>query len=299
VTPACNVAIARAPDDVRAAIEEWVAREPGCDVTVDVRAVPTEGGYYLIARDEDGRVHERIVPDADSAGVLVASWVANWEPIPPPEPAPEAAPAPGPVEEVASEPAVAPSPPHHRAHWVSLDAFAGAGDGGDLHGFRGEIDLLVGQHWRLGVAGMIGQGQIGMNATGLNGAFEGPMATDDHQVLAYVTREVRLGAWRMRPAFGLGQMFTTAHINDQGAPLYFMTQDVAISSTFAELSLRVARDLGQEWGLEGGVIVDVIPQNMILEPSPVPGAFPEQSVYTEMLHRGNAIGFAIGVRHRL
>jgi hypothetical protein len=82
----CAVTIVRAPDDVRRAIEEWVQRETSCSIALDVRAIPTDGGLYLLARESTGRLHERLVPDAQAAGVLVASWVANdsLEPTPPP-----------------------------------------------------------------------------------------------------------------------------------------------------------------------------------------------------------------------
>src|SRR4051812_33596116 len=73
----CSVSIARAPDDVRAEIDHWVRAEPRCNASLEVRVVPTDGGYYLFARDNRGRVRERVVPDARSAGVLVASWVAD------------------------------------------------------------------------------------------------------------------------------------------------------------------------------------------------------------------------------
>jgi hypothetical protein len=82
----CEVTIVRAPDDVRREIENWVAREPACRIALDVRVIPTEGGLYLMARDSTGRLRERLVPDAQAAGVLVASWVADdaLEPTPPP-----------------------------------------------------------------------------------------------------------------------------------------------------------------------------------------------------------------------
>ena len=73
----CAVTIVRAPDDVRRAIEDWVQREVSCRIALDVRAIPTDGGLYLLARDSTGKLHERLVPDAQAAGVLVASWVAN------------------------------------------------------------------------------------------------------------------------------------------------------------------------------------------------------------------------------
>jgi hypothetical protein len=85
---ACEVTIVRAPDDVRQEIESWVAREPFCRVALDVRVIPTEGGLYLLARDSSGLLHERLVPDAQAAGVLIASWVADDALEPPPLPPP-------------------------------------------------------------------------------------------------------------------------------------------------------------------------------------------------------------------
>jgi len=96
----CNVAIARAPDDVRAAIEQWLRDEPRCSGSLEVRVVATPGGLYLFARDGRGLTRERTVPDAVSVAALVASWAADdsidgaWiaaapPPLPPPElPAP-------------------------------------------------------------------------------------------------------------------------------------------------------------------------------------------------------------------
>src|SRR5262245_50735019 len=79
----CAVDVARAPADVRATIENWVASETHCAHAIEVRVVPTEGGLYLYARDEHGVVRERVVPDAQAAGVLVASWVADDSPVAP------------------------------------------------------------------------------------------------------------------------------------------------------------------------------------------------------------------------
>src|SRR5215211_2546137 len=73
----CQVTFARAPDDVRKVIETWVHAEPRCVTTLELRVIPTDGGLYLMARDGNGRTHERLVPDAQSAGVLVASWIAD------------------------------------------------------------------------------------------------------------------------------------------------------------------------------------------------------------------------------
>src|SRR6185312_14317408 len=75
----CQVTIARAPAEVRAAIESALVAEPHCRVPLELRAVATEGGYYLLARDFEGRTRERIVPDVASAATLVASWAADDE----------------------------------------------------------------------------------------------------------------------------------------------------------------------------------------------------------------------------
>jgi len=298
-TPTCRVVIARAPDDVRAAIEEWVGREPSCGVTIDVRAVPTEGGYYLIARDEDGRLHERIVPDAASAGVLVASWIASWEPVPPPEAEADAEPEPATVPLEVTEPA---PPPSRGSHWVALDGMAGGGGEGGIVGLRGEIDVIAGRHWRLGVGGFLGGGAMTLNAMAANGTVQSQASTSDRQAFAYVTREIRLGPWRVRPMFGLGEMFTTAHITDNSYPPLVMTQDVGITSTFAELSLRIAHDIGDSWAIEGGVIVDVMPQNVVVVDPAAHQAgdvWAQSEPYFESLRREMAIGLAVGVRHRL
>ncbi|MEO6774142.1 MAG: hypothetical protein ABI467_14180 [Kofleriaceae bacterium] len=75
-TGTCSVNIVRAPDAVRETIEHWLANER-CTLALEVRIIPTEGGLYVLATDEHGRVRERIVPDPQSAGVLIASWAAD------------------------------------------------------------------------------------------------------------------------------------------------------------------------------------------------------------------------------
>ncbi len=73
----CEITIPHAPDDVRAEIETWVRAEQRCATSLEVRVVPTEGGFYLFARDGRGFTRQRIVPDARTAAALVASWMAD------------------------------------------------------------------------------------------------------------------------------------------------------------------------------------------------------------------------------
>jgi hypothetical protein len=112
------VLILRAPYDVRQAIEEWVGQEVSCWTSLEIRVVPTEGGLYLLGREPNGRLHERLVPDAQSAGVLVASWIANdaVAPVlaPAPAPLPEGPPPRRPASHIAPlvSPDIVKPPPH-------------------------------------------------------------------------------------------------------------------------------------------------------------------------------------------
>src|SRR4051794_30817942 len=85
----CAVNIVRAPDEVRPVVERWLAQESRCK-PLEVRIVATEDGLYILARDDRGRLHERVVPSPDAAGVLIASWAAD--------------------DLIGSEPVVAPAP---------------------------------------------------------------------------------------------------------------------------------------------------------------------------------------------
>jgi hypothetical protein len=111
----CTVTIVRAPERVRREVEKWVSAEPRCSNSIELRVVTTDGGLYLVARDDRGRIRERIVPDAQSVGVLVASWVADDAPFWPsqPSPAPVASPdSPDAAddEDVTAPPTPAPTP---------------------------------------------------------------------------------------------------------------------------------------------------------------------------------------------
>jgi len=73
----CSITIPRAPAEVRAEIERAVQAGPRCTSSLEVRAVPSDGGFYVSARDDHGTVRDGIAPDAARAGELVASWVAD------------------------------------------------------------------------------------------------------------------------------------------------------------------------------------------------------------------------------
>jgi len=103
--PVCRVEMVRVPDDVRPVIEDWVRAEPRCAVQLAVRVIPTDGGLYVLATDGSGRVRDRVVPDATTAAVLIASWVADDGASPTTSPtAPPDSPAPPPLSEAPGAP---------------------------------------------------------------------------------------------------------------------------------------------------------------------------------------------------
>jgi hypothetical protein len=158
--PACRVAIAYAPDDVRAEIDAWVRAEPRCERELEVRVVPTDDGLYLQARDERGRVRERVVPDAQSAAVLVVSWMADDSLGPTHTPMlerptyrPSVAPGlsdpetpPGFGDGIA---ATGPVRPRRATRALMLGAIGSETTGG----LRAQIDLFAGRRWTLGIGG--------------------------------------------------------------------------------------------------------------------------------------------------
>jgi hypothetical protein len=71
----CGVQIRRAPSELGDGISRRLAQLGACDGRLDVWIVRSEDGLYVIARDELGRVRERLVPDGEVAAALIASWV--------------------------------------------------------------------------------------------------------------------------------------------------------------------------------------------------------------------------------
>src|SRR5262249_28581431 len=129
--------------------------------------IPTDGGLYLFALDEHGRIRERIVPDAQSAGVLVASWVADDTMyVPPPAPPvvetrdPFSARGAGPNSDltapgmtlgtgpVGGRPPPAPRP--QMSKWVGLGFLIDRS--GDSGGLRIDGDVWTRGHYTLGAA---------------------------------------------------------------------------------------------------------------------------------------------------
>lgn len=155
---ACAVEVARAPDDARAAIARWVAEEPRCGAPLTVRVVSTADGLYVLAQAADGRTFERVVPDAEAAGVLVASWAARVdERSAGPAGAPVAAPAapfavaPAAGEPIDGGPAAAAVPDAWRRRWIELAATVAESDTVGVMA-NGRLALAGSGRWTIGLA---------------------------------------------------------------------------------------------------------------------------------------------------
>jgi hypothetical protein len=306
--PQCEVTIARAPDDVRTVVESWVQAEPSCNVKLEIRIVPTEGGLYLLARDEQGRLRERVVPDAQSAGVLIASWVAadstaanpydvRTPPVAPPAPAvapepqtqlPAVAPPPqlGPVESAhgpGAAPVIASAVAPEKSRWLSLGfmtAMSGTGGGG----IRGEWDLKHKSWATLGV--MASVSQSGVELYGYD--YYGTIEMMDTKVLGYLALTRDWGKWHLRTAAGIGAVYTRAMVNSSSS-----NQEASGLFPAGELSVSLGRDITKSWGLSLGPIVSVYAQEYNVEEMG-PGYYGSQTVGREV----DAMMF-FALRHRL
>jgi hypothetical protein len=237
----CEVTIARAPEDVRDAIEEWVRREPRCTTTLEIRVVPSDGGLYLFARDAGGRSRERVVPDAQSVGALVASWIADDSSRSAPPGTPPDAPIEAPPASVQITPArsarevIAPGVIAESSQWLTLGAMTMMHGAGGV-GIRGELDVKTRGRWSL--------------AVGLAGSEGAYLQTRDIRAVASLARTSTFGRWQLRIGAGAGVMHTTATTELEGVPI-----EAAGVFPTAELSVLFARRLGGAWALTAGPVV--------------------------------------------
>ncbi len=263
----CGVTFVRAPDDVRYAIERYLRDEPRCTSSLDLRVVPTEGGYYLLAQRPDGRIHERLVPDLQSAGVLVASWVADDWTAPPqdyePTPAPSAplavivdpprTGAPGLVGVTASA-----APRETSWHkWLSLGlAVQPDNEGG---GFRFEADLITAGPWRVG--GVVTYSQHNLQIQG-GGWMWGSLSAQDLSAMAQLSRTGTWGRWELRAAVAAGVINTDATFSGETqATPGFTTYEGSDTFLVGEASALLTRRLGRSWGIGLGPVVTLIDQS--------------------------------------
>lgn len=254
----CGVTFVRASDEARAAIENYLRAEPRCTSSIELRVVATEGGYYLVAQRPDGRIHERIVPDLSSAGVLVASWIADdWTSAPAPASPPPSAP-------VAYAPAPAIAPPGATAvtksalprdtkwhRWLTLGPkiVTGSHEG---RGLRLESDLLAVGKWRIGAS--VSYGSYNIAYVG----YDIPPTSTDVDLGVNLGRAVHFGRWELRWAFGAGARYARERSGTID-PMWGLTiTDEDRVSLQAETSFLVTRRIGESWGVGVGPLATLV-----------------------------------------
>jgi hypothetical protein len=274
---ACEVTIARAPDDVRAVVESWVRSEAACSISLELRIVPTDGGLYLLAEDEQGRVRERIVPDAQTAGVLVASWIADDRgPVATPaaEPGPPAvaaAPRPASVpaaplaeSETLSPPGLAPimiartaARPTPQGRWLSVGGLVPMRSDGGL-GVRGELDVYRRGRWIIGAAASIADNEMMLQSS----SGYGNLVATDIKAIGFVARVSSFGRWHVRPAVGAGVIYSEGLAQD--ASMFY-----PLDGTFPtlEASLVISRELGAHWAAYAGPLATLIDEQFESQPA--------------------------------
>jgi hypothetical protein len=231
----CQVTLrlARVPTEVQAVVDTWVHTEPSCATALDVSMEPIDGGYLVNARDARGTLRVRFVPDAQTAGVLIASWSADDRVAPADLDAAVRPPA------IAAR-AVALPPdrtPGRRALLAAVGGFGDAEQGG-----RGEIDLLG--H----------RAPVGLALTALTDSSHTSVA-----VLAYVGVNFSLGPWQLRPQLALGtdpRLFSAAvGFSDKSGGYVERIRDY---DPVTEVSLAVSRPLGAGWAVSAGAMVRTV-----------------------------------------
>lgn len=274
---ACDVTISRAPDEVRAAVAHWLAQDTRCSVALDLRVVPTDGGYYVLARDNAGRIRERVVPDAQSAGVLVASWAADDGLGPAPlrrartdidgdgfgRPSPDVlARPPG----LTTTSRLVRHPDQPPGKWIGLEAIDVVSANENGTGLRADIDLARRGPWALGAtASVTSSHDTSIPPPTLVGAIDGSFAMLDVKALAYASGRARWGGWHARAAIGAGFVYTSAQTLAYDAASGFQSYSAHGVLPTAEAAVLLGHSLGQRVALEIGSLASVYQQTFHFE----------------------------------
>jgi hypothetical protein len=254
----CDVRIRFAPDDVGATVASWLRDEERCGAPLEVRIVSTPEGLYVFARDANGRVRERVVPDAQSAGVLIASWAAADAPAAPPARVPAAPGFVSPSESLPVDRVDVRSVARERRSEKTLAVHAMVND--QMRGIRGELDIAK--------RGALIGGAV------LSIAHDGHTDWENrgHDVLDYVDIKAmaQLGiageeSWvRGQASVAAGVLVTylksTNYFTD--APMPVVTRFDALSASPAlDVTASLGARLAPRWYLEAGVLVTVLTQS--------------------------------------
>ncbi len=255
----CEIHVLRAPDAVRAAIDDAVRGEKRCATSLVVRVVPTDKGLYLFAESSAGKTFELVVADAHAAAAQVARWsvpeevvqpvVAEPLPVLPNDPLATRLIEATTVRVTERADVAAVTAPDRRGRWLS---FGGVGAPG-VQGARLELDLVERAGWSFG---------LGLEASEMGMTSTSPMAPpttidfQDLRAIATVGYTVGSGAWQLRTQLGVGMI--RSELTGFVAPM----GDVSTSGMFptGEAALQLTRTLGDSWAFAAGPLVTLYSQ---------------------------------------
>ncbi|MBC7976129.1 MAG: hypothetical protein H7138_14240 [Myxococcales bacterium] len=281
----CHVRIIAAPEPVRAEIEAWVAAERRCSHTLEVRIEASHAGLQVFARDDRGHVRERVVPDGQSIGALIVSWIADdapaeaapvaaeasdtrevslpdiasepITPLPPPTPTPPSAPYRGWARPVAQMTASsdqileggeggALSTASTRRRWLTLTGALSVSDERKF-GVRADLDLTGGRWWSAGLFAA----QIESSEDALGIALT--------EIGGFVAVEAVSGDWQVRVQGGLGAglHWVRNHCTCDVMGVAERENDAALRPV-AEVGFLIGRSLGARWSLAGGALLSSV-----------------------------------------
>lgn len=276
--PTCPVEILRAPPEVQPVIEEWVRAERVCGPALKVRVVPTVGGLYVLAEDANGRVRERVVPDATTAAVLIASWAADdaapAAPLTPPAP-PSAAPGTAIAMEPPVPPAPPPAPPAPPPAPPSMPPSSVVLVDGGSGGRRGSRSLDVGVVVTANADTLSSGVKVGVDLAtrfGLRLGVAGAYARTAYPFYGYYTyapervlvHDLRLtgraaleratGRWSGRLELGLGVVVSSLTTMDAGS--------ASGAAPYGELGVTLGYQVSSNWRLRGGPVFTLSAQTI-------------------------------------
>lgn len=248
----CTVRVVDAPAAVRAEIERWVRAEPRCERELDVTVTHVRGGLHVVATSVDGRMRERVIPDAQSAAVLVVSWMADdsidsaldappvASPPPAPAPPPRHVPAPSTIDtESPFGPSLRGRGPARllRQRWLTLGASAGTSVGA-----RVQLDVLTSGAWSVGLAGDLHD------------------AHDHDLEMTRTTQSLGTSTAFVAYTRSFGRIDTRFQLGI-GADAERHTDRTGMATTSVDGLLQLGAfarlRLGEEWGVIGGPLLDV------------------------------------------
>jgi hypothetical protein len=250
----CGPALGRVPKSVRRAVQAWLDAQDDLD-EADARA-----------EDARDKATAKLAPEGDAPG------------------SPDFAP-PGTVEPTQIDGGAPRTKPASRS-WFALAGVAGTG-----RGLRMELDLATRDHWVVGASGTIASDRY-FNQNGFvsdGSAYLSPIIDMvDARAMVTVARDMGDGPWRLRSSIGAGFVYT------QSTAMYepnFSVQPMQITATgvfpVAEATITVEHDLGDNWGIEAGMLTTVFDQTLHI-------------TQTDVLDRG-PLQFMVlgGLRHRI